>query len=628
MLLVAALAALTLDFALAPRHESLEAVPDTLRALAAAVVLFGLVGTGLTRLLLPASLRRHELLWVLPVGACASGLALMAVGFTGLPFALNLSAVIVAGAALTVFAFRRDPGPPARGGMGWPLLLALIVVAVALIPMIVQMHFATVTGDGSDAHLAAGSANFLQHAHPTGENLALPTDRMPLLWRSKYPIYYAFAGVASLSGLETWQTLAPLAAVLLALAAIGMFLLARDLLGASAAVAACAMGFAGLGRMVLHTGMHPYFNQTWGYMAMPFALVLAWWLVRSGERPRDRRGSAVLLAMFSAVLVFAYPLALPFVALPLAVLLWSEWRRRTAEGRPVPRLRSLYRGPWSLLYLVPVAAVALFPLRGVYEKVVSASRLMLDPSASLSAWGGDLQAFIPMTHFINLPDHLVTRLAMGAIVFLAFRELHRHQPRALFWGLGVVLAVFLWQASAFRGREFGFYFHFKILAFTAPLLLVLLAVHLGRARRWGPPVLAAFAVATGFAVRDEIEATGRQLGRDTIELAAWASELEPDASVRLDMEGGLQLWGAYFLADRRTCSAEPFLESDYPHVVQSRKADYVVVYRKSPRPLEAVGEPLRENVDYALYRMNPLMPGPDLCSDRQDSRVQENLIPG
>ncbi|MEJ7891517.1 MAG: hypothetical protein WKF94_02620 [Solirubrobacteraceae bacterium] len=620
--------ALALEFAIAPRHDSLDAVPDTLRALAGAVVLFGLAGLGVTRLLLPRSLRRHELLWVLPIGACASGLALMAVGFSGVPFALNLSVVLIAGAALTVFAYRRDPGAPAQDGMLWPLLLALVTVGVALIPLVMQMHFATVTGDGSDAHLAAGSANFLQHAHPTGEDLAQPTDRMPLLWRSKYPIYYAFAGVSSLAGLETWQTLIPVAAVLLALAAIGMFLLARDLLGAGAGVAACAMGFAGLDRMVLHTGTHPYFNQTWGYMAMPFALVLAWWLVRPGEPARDRRGSAALLAMFVAVLVFAYPLALPFVAMPLVVLLWRERRRRLAEGRPVPGLRGLYRGPWSLVYLVPGALVLLFPLRGVTEKIRSASNLFLDQYADLSAWGGDLRAFIPMTHFINLPDTPAARLAMGAIVLLAFRELRRHQPRALLLGLGLVLVVFLWQASAFRGREVGYYFHFKILAFTAPLLLVLAAVHLGRLRRLGPPVLAAFAVATAFAVRAELDATGRQLGRDTVELAEWAQKLPADASVRLDMEGGRQLWGAYFLASRRTCSKKPLLESDYPHVAQSRKADFIVVHAETRVPPEALGDPVFANIEYALYRMNPFFPGPDLCSYRQDSRVSEAAIPG
>jgi hypothetical protein len=612
------------DLALPPRRDILDPLPDTLRALAAAVVLFGVCGFGVTRLLLPESLRRHELLWVLPVGACVSGLALMALGFCGVPFALNLVAVLVGGAALAVLAVRRA-GPPARGaGLGWPVFLAAAAVAVALMPMVLEMHFATVTGTGSDAHLAAGTANFLQHEYPTGDDAWLPVDSMPLLWKSKYPIYYAFAGVAGLSGLETWQALAPLAAVLLALAAIGMFLVARDLLGAGVAVAACAMGIAGFDRMVLHTVLHPYFNQTWGAMAMPFALVLAWWLVRPGEPPEQRRRTAGLLAIFLLVLALAYPLALPIAAMPLPVFLWRERRKRIAEGRPVPRL---YRGPRSLLWLVPAGVVLLVPLIGVIEKLRSAAVIVLDLDHPLIGWAGDLPAFIPLAHFFNLPDDLVFRLAIVLVVALAFLELRRHQPRTLALGIGLVLAVALVEAYSFRQRAYGQYFHFKILAFVAPVLLVLAVVHAGRLRRAGPVVLAAFVVATGFAARDELRDTGLQLGQSTVALADWARELPRDASVRLDMAEAEQLWGAYFLAARRTCATQPLLDSDYPHVAQSRKADYAVASLASPRPREAIGPALRVNHGYRLYRLDPALPGPDRCSYEQRSRVSESDIP-
>ncbi len=624
---IVAVIALALEAAVAPRHAALDALPDVLRVIAAAVVLFGLTGFGAVRLLLPASLARHELLWILPAGACVSGLALMALAFAGLPFTANLSAVLVGGAVMTVFAWRRRPGLPARAGQGWPVLLAVMIAGLALIPMVMQMHIATVTGDGADAHLAAGTANLLQHVYPTGTDERLPTDTMPLLWKSKYPIYYAFAGVASVAGLETWQTLTPLAAVLLALAATGMFLFARESLGASTGVAALAMAFVGFDRMVLHTGMHPYFNQTWGYLAMPFALVLAWTLVRSGEPAPDRRRSAALLALFVIVLALAYPLALPFVGLPLLVFLWRERRRRIAEGRPVPRLRALYRGPWSLLYLVPVAAVLLVPLKGVNEKLVSATTLVLDRGVDLGDWAGDRLAFTPTAHFFNLPEHLIGILAVGVIVGLALFELRR-QPRTLYLGLGLVLLLFLWQAVSFRQRDFGYYIHFKILAFTAPLLLVLATVSLGRRRRWGPVVLAAFAAATTVAARAELRATGLQLGTPTITLADWAQELPRDASVRLDMAGGRQLWAAYFLAARRTCSREPLIEADYPHVARSTKADYVLVHRDAERPPEAIGAPLQANDGYELYQLSPLLPGADRCSYRQRSPVRPEQIPG
>ena len=57
-------------------------------------------------------------------------------------------------------------------------------------------------GNGSDAHLAVGTAHFLQHTYPTAVNVDEPVDRVPLVWRSKQPIYYALASVASLASLS------------------------------------------------------------------------------------------------------------------------------------------------------------------------------------------------------------------------------------------------------------------------------------------------------------------------------------------------------------------------------------------------------------------------------------------
>ncbi len=608
---------------LEPRRDVVDAIPDTLRVLAAGIVLFGLAGYGVTRALLPASLRRHELLWVLPTGACVSGLALMALGFAAVPFTVSLSLVLVAGFAFSV----RTRGPVTAGRtVGWPAFLAVIVIGLAIAPMVMELHFATVTGTGSDAHMAAGSANFLQHAYPTSVDERLPVDRMPLLWKSKYPIYYAFGGVAEIAGLETWQTLVPLVALLLACAAIGMYLVARDLLGAGVGVSACAMGFAGADRMVLHTGLNPYFNQTWGYMAMPFALVLAWWLVRPGEPPGDRRRTGGLLAIFLGVCAFAYPLALPIAAMPLVVFAWRERRRRIAEGRPLPRLRSLYKRPRSLLWIVPAVLVLLIPVNGISEKTGAAAKVVLDPNHTLINWAADLRAFIPMTYFINLPNTPVFRLLMIGIVVLAFRELRRHQPRAVYIALGLVLGLGLYFAGSFRQRDYGYYFHFKILAFVAPLLLVIAAAHLGRFRRAGPVLLAAFAVATAGAAAKELDETGRQLGKPTVALASWAESLPRDASVRLDMTGGQQLWGAYFLASRRTCSAQPLEGTDYPRVARSEKADYVVVAYGFPRPVEALGPALRHNDGYDLYRLNPAMPGPDRCSYEQKSRITQAAV--
>ena len=64
-----------------------------------------------------------------------------------------------------------------------------------------------------------------------------------------------------------------------------------------------------------------------------------------------------------------------------------------------------------------------------------------------------------------------------------------------------------------------------------------------------------------------------------IALRGWDKRLPADASIRLDVEPGPQLWVAYMLAGQPLCSQQPLLDTSYPHVPVSRKADYVVVQR-------------------------------------------------
>ena len=213
-LILLVLAAISWHFNSRPRHDAFAAVPDTLRTLAASVVLFGVGGFGVVRLLLPSPLRRYEPLWILPTGACAVGLALTLLGFAAVPYHVALVAVLVAGLALAAWAVRRNGWPElSLGRLGWPVYLAIVVLTVALIPMLFVQHYAAPVGTGSDAHVATGSAELLKHVYPTGTDITQPINQIPPTWKSKFPIYYAFAGVSSLSGLATWQVLAPLAAI-------------------------------------------------------------------------------------------------------------------------------------------------------------------------------------------------------------------------------------------------------------------------------------------------------------------------------------------------------------------------------------------------------------------------------
>ncbi|HWC27403.1 MAG TPA: hypothetical protein VG474_12525 [Solirubrobacteraceae bacterium] len=598
-------------------------VADVARVGLATVAVFALAGFGPTRLLLPASLRRFEALWVLPVGAVAASLELAVLGYAHVPLDVSLPIALAASAGLAVYAWRRDPGLPvarsaAAGAASWrtllvPLYLGLLIALLALLPMF-RSGFATVIGNGSDAHLAVGTAMFLQEHRPGTIAVGEPVDQVPLVWRSKPPIYLVFGAIARVAGLEPYAVIATLSAALLALAALGFWLLARELLGVGAWAAGAAMGLIGLNRIALFTAMHPYFNQIWGFMAMPFAIVLAWHVVRRGTL-----GGWVLLGAFLAVLAFAYPLALPIPVMAMLVFVLFERRRRGLPLVALPRLRSRR----DLLWVVPLLALLLtVPVRGVFEKAGSVLRLA-NYGGSLANWGGDLPGFIPERYFLGLADTELTYVAFALLVVGLLLGLWR-APREIRWSFGVVIVFGIAAAVFFRPREYGWYFHFKALAFVAPIAVVLAGVGLARVK---PAWVAAIALvvllgAARAGAAEEIGDTFDQLPRSVLELRAVDARLPPDASVRLDMPAdGRMLWAGILLGGQPLCSQRPVMETSYPHVPVSRAADYVVVDRDWRKPFDAVGPPLMTLERYQLFALKPGLPGGDRCSRRMVQNV-------
>ncbi|HEY1524194.1 MAG TPA: hypothetical protein VGF70_14370 [Solirubrobacteraceae bacterium] len=618
--MIVALAALAWHFNLPPRHSALDPVPDVLRAVAASIAVFGICGFGLVRLLLPAPLRRYEPLWVLPTGACAAGLGLTVLGFAAIPFAVSLPLILVAGVALGWLAVRRRGWPRIElPALGWPVYLAVAMLFVALVPLVLIQHYAAPVGEGSDAHVAAGVAQFLTHSYPTGTDVSQPINQMQPTWQSKYPIYYAYAAISGISGLATWQVLSILAAFLLALTAVGFFLVAREVFLAQAGVALVAMGLAALDREALQTILHPYFNQTWGFFALPFTLVTGWWAVHPGLTRPDRQRTIALLVIFALVLVLAYPLAAPIPAVPLIVFAYDERRRRVQEGRRVFRFADLYRGRRSLLWLVPAAALLAVPVAGAFYKAGSAVNVLL-PGHSLADWGGDMRTFIPWNWFFSLPGSAVGWVLLVGVLGLAAWGLAR-QRRSLALGLGGLLILALLLALYFRHRQSGYYFEFKLLAFVGPLTLLIAAVGAARLRRVGVAVLAALSVLVAGSAVAQIRQTGYQLPRTIIQLADWARSLPAGASIRLDIWPPLQLWGAYFLASRPVCSEHPLINTDYPHVAFSVKSDYILTTWSQPVPADATGPPVRANDQFRLFRQKASVPGPTYCTTRRYDRL-------
>lgn len=571
------------------------AVPLVFRAGLATVAVFLVCGYAPAVLLTPLQLQPWWPLLVLPLGAITSGMALTLLGFAAVPFHVALGVMLAAGlvAAALVPRPRLDRRVASVGTLAAIGCVTALIVAVALVPTF-RSGLATVTGFGSDAHLVAGSATFLQHNYPASTNIAYPVDQVPPLWRSKFPIYYTLSAVSSVAGVEPWQALMTVAAILLALAGVGFFLLAREGFRAPVGVAAAAMAVAMLDRRVFHLALHPYYNQLWGMLTLPFTILAAYLYALQPSR----RALGMFLA-FAIVGAFAYPLMLPFPILA-GVGAWLIAGRRPQLRRPPRR---------SLLWIVPLTLLLIVPIAGVVEKIWAAVSLLVNPGNSLIGWQGDLQHYPPVGEFFAIFPNSLSGVMVLAVLLLAAGGLLR-APRALGRPLLATLAAALAFAVYFHIVKYGQYFYFKVLSFAGPQLLVAAVVLLGALavrmrvaglRAVGLLAIGALLVSAVLSARSEIASDYDQLSPETIQLRQWAAALPAGASIRLDTPRASQLWDAYMLSSHPLGSPDPI--TNYPHVPLSQGGDYALDQPLLPPPVDAVGVPLRVNAEYRLWRI-------------------------
>ena len=608
----------------ATASPSFDALPAVARTIAAAVLLFGLCGYPLARAALPARLQDDWPLFALPVGAMASALGLTLLGFARLPLELSLAAILLAAAVGAWVVHRRTRPlqeartPQARRDLRGPLVLGALITAVAVAPLFQPDGFATVLGQNGDGHMSTGAATLLQHTHPTGEDTALPVDRMPGSWGSKYPIYYSLAAVSTLAGLESFEAFATLSALLVALTALGFLLLARHMLGAGVAGGLAAMALIGFNEQVLHLALNPFYNQLWGTLALPFTLLAGWLYIREPSR-----GSLLALTLFGLVGSFAYPLLAPFTALFVLVVAALTWRDRRAEGRRPGWVAALHlpRGHrwlslWVPLALATIPVVVALSLEGG-EKVVSGIRAVL-PGGDLGPWSGEGLAYLALGRSLGTSElPLVAWLLLAAAGFALVQR-----PRAVAVPIGVATGVLLLVAGYTRLLSGGQLFEFKALSFGGVLVVGLAGVGLAEAavRPRGPLRVAAAVgiglvlVASTLSARGEIRRAQPHLTSQLADLRDWSSRLPAGRSVRVDVTPiGMQQWAWYMMADRPLTAADPLLLF-FPYAPKGRKADYLVVNRAIGRPPGAAGAALHSNRDYALYEMRPDAPGPDVSS--------------
>ena len=257
------------------------------------------------------------------------------------------------------------------------------------------------------------------------------------------------------------------------------------------------------------------------------------------------------------------------------------------------------------------------------EKLSSASNLLLDPGYSLVLWGGDLKQWFPEQRFFAIHMQSGWWIALIVIVGFCVAELRR-LPRGVALGLAAVMLSGAFIAATMRAREFGWYFHFKMLAFMAPLVIACAVVAMARVKRWhaGVLMLSLWCLWVSAEARDETRNTYDEIPRTVLDLREWSDRLPPGSSIRLDVQPGAQLWAAYMLADHPLCSQRPLDNTSYPHVPVSRQADYVLVRLLRP-PYDAYGPPIFQNVEFRLYELRRGLPGGDNCSQRMIQTVNK-----
>jgi hypothetical protein len=602
------------------------AAADGLRAAFACAVLFGSCGYAAARLLLPEELRPQGPLLVFPIGAALSSIALAALGLVHVPFGISLPLVVGAGVVTGVVA-RVRLGPwegIGRGGeLVWPVYVAVFVAVVALSP-VWRTGFSTVVGQNGDVVLAVGSAQLVKEAPPTAIRPELPIDRIPLVWRSKYPIFYALAGVSEISGLDVVAAFPLVAAAMLALGAFGFFCFARFAMRAPPWAALAAMAAVGLGRLPVHITDHPYYNELWALFSLPFILVAGAAFLRA---PGGR--SLALLLLFAAIGAFAYPLMLPFPLLFIAV--WA-WRERAS-------LRGFLRrpgGPWWMWVPVGLAVLALLAVlvRGVVEKAGSAA-VALSPWGDLSAWSGPGLNHLPFERAFGLLDPggvLLTALLVALVLGAAAWGVWLSPPDARV-PLGVTLVAALLAAVYLDQRSQAELFYFKTMGLLGPLVVTAAAVGLVDLVRRRPPIgvaagvaIAILVVTAALSTRREVRGTDDYASPYVLGIHDWAKAIPPNASVRIDIPpSGYQLWADYMLSPRRVCALSPLL-GFFPYAQPGRKADYVLALTEQRRPRDAVGVPAFANAQFRMWRMRPGVPGPDVCTQRMtDSITKVNI---
>jgi hypothetical protein len=636
---VALLVALAVSLVLAVHTGvvGVAAVPAVVRTAVVGIAFFALCGYPVACALVRDDLKAHRAVLVLPLGATVVCLALAVLGLLHVPLAVSLAAVIAVAAIANVRELRQrgrrsagaaDAGAARAARAAWivrialPITLAGVVALISLLPSF-RSGYASVPGQNGDAILVVGTAELLEHAPPTATRTNTPIPSIPLEWRSKYPIYYALAGISTLAGQDPIVAFPTVSAIVLALAALGFFLFARYLLRAPPWLALLAVFVLPLDRIVMYVTIHPYYNELWGQFTLPYMLLFGWRYLNAPSR----RG-AILFALFAVLCLLAYPLVLPFPAVFLIATALVVWRRRHAEGQRVRWISGLELprpGPRSWLW-IPIIAIAIPVVavlgRGFVEKTWTALQVIL-PGSSLAGWSGSALPFLPFPEFVGMPGSAVVDFVGLAVVCLLAAVGVSRLRSEVRWPVGAMVLLTALIGVYFRARTDGQLFFFKDLAFVGPYVLMLALVSLAwlaTSRAWrraavGLAGIAAALIVIPAGAGREVDVTFPQANKYVMQIRTWNRELPNGSSVLVDIyPSGWQLWASYMLVNHPLSTPDP-LDGIFPHPPIGDKAEFLIAMRIKPPPKWAVvGKPILSNAQFEVWRENPKLKYPNVST--------------
>ena len=519
-----------------------------------ALLYLALIGAGLAAWFSPRFPADAQAALAVLVGAAlvAVASAVVPLGVPARPLTVSVAA---AGALVTALFARRVIAVLRAGAV--PLAVAVCAVVLAGAPALARGSWQASTLFGStDPYHWSSQARQYQN-HPTAKPFSDHPDR--LTYERSQSQHWAFAlpfgdlQLAWFTGVDPPDVYEALAAVVFALLPLAAFACARVCFrwrGRWAAVVALLV----VADANLLYATHFSWQQQLAGTAFLFGAAVA---LRLALEPGAQRREATLAALLAAASLASYRLGFsPYFVGLLAVVVVGYALGRRHDLLRIGRRLGGFVVAFAALGAPSIAAVLL----GIQDFYASGSFSTKQKREFPDGQIAEALGLVPRlwarqdgwSRVVTITWLVAASVAAAALLLYGYRALRRAGlPRADFLAAGVGVTLVLY--FVFLLPSFASYLSFKVLAYGAPFLLLLVVLPAALGRQWGGLVLAAAvallimpstAVATAIAI-DKTRTPG-----NLAQLAAAPLPRDAVVSVTLD-DAWQQAWAVYYLRAHR-----------------------------------------------------------------------------